>query len=238
MLLCAVGAAHATGRCDSSPPDADWFYLGAPRAPYQREAQLTLDAITRAFDPELFGQEPRCLRITVLGKDALDARSLKINRHERNRSGMVGFHSPTLGADNTVFVTPNGQIPLEVVMTHEVLHALSHRFSKEASRRRLVNLVEGSTDYLARELAVLMMGKHRDSLHSAYDGYVRFFQELMKRLGDEGPRLLADCYLRDGYLAFETAVDRTLGVSLGRAAQRLEHDDLRGALLELDTSDR
>lgn len=238
MLLCTVGAAHASGRCDVSPPHADWFYLGAPRAPYEREAALTLDAVTRAFDAELFGQEPRCLRITVLAKDALDERSRKIDRHDRGRGGMVGFHSPTLGADNTVFVTPNQEIPLEVVITHEVLHALSHRFSKEADRKRLVSFVEGATDYLARELAVLMMGKRRERLHSAYDGYVRFFQALTQRLGAEGPRLLADCYLRDGYLALETRVDRTLGISLGRAAQMLQHDDLRGALAEIGAPQR
>ena len=228
-----MGAAHATGRCDTSPPGADWFYLGAPRAPYEREAALTLDAINRAFDADLLGRGPRCLHITVLEKNALDERSRKINRHDRAGGGMVGFHSPTLGADDTVFVTPNQEIPLEVVMTHEVLHALSHRFSKEADRKRLVSFVEGATDYLARELAVLMMGKRRERLHSAYDGYVRFFQALMQRLGEEGPRLLADCYLRDGYLAFEARVDRTLGISLGRAAQLLQHDDLRGALTEL-----
>lgn len=122
-------------------------------------------------------------------------------------------------------------------MTHEAMHALSHRFSNEARRSRLVNLVEGSTDYITRELAVLMMGKRREALHSAYDGYVRFFQALMTRLGDEGPRLLADCYLRDGYVTFERSVDRMLGVRLGRAAQRLEHDDLRGALDEIGASD-
>lgn len=231
-LVFAATVARATP-CGHVPAGADWFFLSEAPRDYAIAAQHVLKAIREGLDPSMLARDPACLHVSILGD--LQARSARLS--SRRRSGLpsstIGFHLDKLGADNTVFVTPSDHVPLEIVMLHETLHALSHRFSREAQKRGFSNLVEGVTDYITRELAVLSLGHERARLHSGYDEYVRFVGALVKRLGVDGPQLLADCYLRDGYAAFEGQTDRRLRISLGGAAGQLQRDQVRAATASL-----
>ncbi len=220
-------------RCGSlPPPDAPWFFLGAPpEGAQQRPSLLAIDALTQAFGDQL----PRniaCIRIQILHRDGLADRYGKLDRRRGGGppAGVVGFHTPALGADSTVYVTPQSHIPLEAVITHEVLHALSHRYSMEAQRRRLSHMVEGATDWVTRELAAATLAIPKTEYHTGYDAYVAFFDALVKRLGTDGNAMLIDAYFRTGYYAFESEVDEKLGISLREAARSLEADDLRAAM--------
>ena len=219
--------------CGAPPPaDARWFYLGAPGdRPAATAARRALRAVIEAFDCEL-QRDPRCLHVEVLDDDALEQRYKRFGRRGPDAS-IVGFHNPKLGADTTVFVVPQPGQGLDVVILHEVLHALSHRFSSEASRRRLNHLVEGATEYLTRELAEVSLGVPRRAFKTGYGLYVAFYDALMARLGKEGPALLGGAYLGDGYDDFEREVDARLGPRLRSAGHALESDDLREALQRL-----
>ncbi len=219
--------------CGAPPPaEARWFYFGAPgdhaAAPAARRA---LQAILDAFDGDL-PRDPRCLHVEVLDEGAFEQRYKKIDR--RGSGGRaVGFHSAKLGVDSTVYVQPQPGQGLDVVILHEVLHAFSHRFSAEAGRRRLNHLVEGATEYLTRELAEASLGVPRKAFRTGYGDYVRFYDALMKRLGDNALPVLASAYLGDGYDAFEREVDRRLGPRLRECGHALEADDLGAALQRL-----
>lgn len=222
--------ALAAPRCGAPPPDgAPWFYLGEPGgSPHAAAARDALRAVLAAFEGATL-RDPRCLRVQVHAGEQLGASARRLSRHALP-SNTVGFHNPRLGADSTVFVTPNSSIPLAVVMVHEVLHALSHRFSSETQRRRLHHMNEGATQYITRSIVVSYLGHKRDSVRSGYDAYVQFYEALLRRLGGEGSRLLAEAYLSGGYDSFERDVDSRLGLSLRSAAQALERDDLAAAL--------
>lgn len=220
-------------RCGAPPPaEAEWMFLGAPpRGPHQRAALLATDALLAAFANQL-PRDIACIRVQILGDDGLSRRYGQVGRRTSKGPpiGLAGFHTPTLGADSTVYVTPQTHIPLEAVITHEVLHALSHRFSMEAQRRRLSHMVEGTTDWITRELAEASLGIPKRDYHTAYDGYVRFFDALVGRLGRDGHAILIDSYFRTGYYQLESEVDGALGVSLRESARALEEDDLGAAM--------
>jgi hypothetical protein len=194
-------------------------------------ARRALRANLDAFEGELL-HDPRCFQVEVLDDDALERRYRRIGRRGPGAS-IVGFHAPKLGADSTVFVVPQPGQGLEVVILHEVLHALSHRFSQEAARRRLNHLVEGATEYLTRELCAASLAIPRREFRTGYGDYLAFYDALMGRLGKEALSLLAAAYLGDGYDAFEREVDQRLGPRLREAGRALEGDDLRGALQRL-----
>jgi hypothetical protein len=191
-------------------------------------ARRAVAAIHDAFDGAL-PRDPDCLHVEVLDPASLDQRYRQLGRRGPQHA-IVGFHNPRLGADSTVFVLPVAEVPLEIVIVHEVMHALSHRFSMEANRRRLSHMVEGATEYLTRELAAASLGVSKKAFRSGYAAYVRFYERLIAALGDEGPAVLAGAYLGGGYDAFERDVDQRLGISLREAARALETDDLSAAL--------
>lgn len=219
--------------CGSPPPaGATWFYLGAPgNAEAAGAARRALAAINDAFEGAL-PRDPTCLHVEVLDTEELERRYKRLGRRGP-KVAIAGFHNPKLGADTTVFVLPVAGVPLEIVIVHEVLHALSHRFSLEAARRRLSHMVEGATEYLTRELAAASLGVPKKSFRSGYDAYVRFYERLVALLGERGLQLLAGAYLDGGYEAFEVDVDRRLGISLREAARALEADDVDVALQRL-----
>jgi hypothetical protein len=237
----AFGGAAAAGppgvpvatECGAPPPaGAGWFYLGAPgRAPAAQAARKALAALRGAFDEGL-PRDPSCLHLEILDTSSLNARYRRLG-HGADPPGIVGFHNRSLGSDSTVFVVPQPGQGLEVVIVHEVLHALSHRFSSEAGRRRLGHMVEGATEFLTRAIAGISLGIPEGEFRTGYGLYVEFYAALMRRLGDEGLQILTQAYFVDGYHAFEQRVDQRLGVSLRAAARKLEEDDLRGALLLL-----
>ena len=227
--LTSLSSNEIRKRCSALPPDdAAWFYLGAPDAAHARPALLALSAILAAFGDQL-PRDPACIKVEVLGERGLKGRFGKMDRHAPP-AGVVGFHTARLGTDSTVFVTPQPHLALEIVITHEVLHALSHRFSGEAQRRHLGHMVEGATDWVTRELADASLGVPRSAYHTGYDGYVAFFSALVKQLGTDGAAILIDAYFRNGYYDLEKEVDQKLGISLREAARALEVDDLRAAM--------
>ncbi len=229
-IAALVRSSAAAPRCGAAPPaDARWFYLGVPGEGRSAvAAQRALRAVLAAFD-DVLPREPACLKVEILDDGGLTDRYRRLGRR-RPDAAIVGFHNPKLGADGTVFVVPQPGQGLDVVIVHEVLHALSHRFSQEAGRRRLSHLVEGATELLTRSLAAASLGVAKDAFKTGYGPYVRFYDALLSRLGDGGLALLGACYLTRGYDAFEREVDERLGVSLRDAGRALEADDLPRAL--------
>jgi hypothetical protein len=220
--------------CGPRPAGASWFFLGAPGdADGADAARRALAAINDAFEGAL-PRDPSCLHVEVLDEANLDTRYRRFGRRGP-KYAIAGFHNPKLGADSTVFVLPIAQVPLEIVIVHEVMHALSHRFSMEANRRRLSHMVEGATEYLTRELAAASLGVPKKAFRSGYAAYVQFYERLVAALGDGGLQLLAGAYLDGGYDAFENDVNQRLGISLREAARALEADDLGVALHRLST---
>jgi hypothetical protein len=214
------------------PPGAGWFYLGDPGDhPAAADAGRALRALTDAFGGAL-ARDPACLHVEILDDGGLAQRYHRLAKRGP-KSSIVGFHTSKLGADSTVFVVPQPGQGLDVVIVHEVLHALSHRFSLEAQRRRLDPLVEGATEYLTRELAEASLGIRRRDFKTGYGAHLKFYTALVERIGPEGLGLLAACYLTDGYNAFERQVDTRLGISLRAAGRALQADDLAVALQRL-----
>lgn len=116
-------------------------------------------------------------------------------------------------------------------LVHELLHALSGRFTREADARGGRHLVEGVTQHLTMSTGTRLRAGGRGT---SYGMYVRFAARLGEALGDD---LLADCYFRQGYDALERAADRRLGRGrLARAVHHLEADDYRGAVRALGVS--
>ena len=129
--------ADSSPRCGAPPSGASWFYLGDPAGARNAvAAHRVYRAVMDAFDG-ILAHDPACLRVEVLDPDALRSRSRALDEHHGIDDNVVGFQSTKLGADNTVYVMPRAGQGVEVVMLHEVLHALSHRFSSEIRGRRL-----------------------------------------------------------------------------------------------------
>ena len=217
----------------AAPAGARWFYLGAPgdRGAEGVAARRALRALREAWGTR-FSHDPACLHVEILDDGALEQRYKRFGK-KGPPSQIVGFHNPKLGADSTVFVVPQPGQGLDVVILHEVLHALSHRFSLEAGRKRLNHLVEGATEYLTRALAEASLGIPKRAFRTGYGSYVAFYDALMARLGSDGLGQLGAAYLGDGYDAYEREVDTRLSTSLRAAGRALESDDLRSAVQRL-----
>lgn len=118
-------------------------------------------------------------------------------------------------------------------LTHELLHAMSRRFSGEAGRLGHHKLVEGMTQYLTLKTGIgdqlKQAGIRRRG--TAYGMYLRFAERLADVVGDE---LLAECFFRGGYGMLERSIDRALGRGrLARALAYLKQDDLGAAFKAL-----
>jgi hypothetical protein len=144
-------------------------------------------------------------------------------RHERLRG---------LEYRGVIYVDEN-HMEVRETLVHELLHALSRRFSGEAGRRGHHELVEGMTQYMTRQTGVTeelrAAGIRRRG--TAYGMYLRFAERLADALGDE---VVARCYFRAGFDELEREADRALGRGrLARALGHLKHDDLGAALKAL-----
>jgi hypothetical protein len=223
--------------CGAPPPvTSKWFYLGEPDSrvtPAEATAaRRVYQAVLDAFD-DVLSRDPGCLHVEVLDGDALRARSHDLDSRHDIPENVVGFHQTKLGADTTVYVVPRPGQGLDVVMLHEVLHAVSHRFSSETSRRRISVLAEGATEYLTRELAAVSFGIPKPRFQTGYGPYLKFYTVLIDALGKDGLPLLGQAYLIEGYDYFEKEVDQRLGMSLREAGRLLQAGDLRGALQQI-----
>ena len=173
------------------------------------------------------------------GVDASRVRIYLLDRKTLNQvdailSGRPVRHDRLRGLEyrGVVYLDEN-HIEVRETLTHELLHALSRRFSGEAGRRGHHTLVEGMTQYMTRQTGVSdelrAAGIRRRG--TAYGLYLRFAERLADVLGDE---VLARCYFQDGFLELEREADRALGKGrLARALGHLKQDDLGAALKAL-----
>lgn len=174
-----------------------------------------------------FGVDASRVPIYVLDKKTL-------NQVDAILSGRTVRHDRLRGLEYKGVVYLDAQhIEMRETLTHELLHALSRRFSGEAYRRGHPELVEGMTQYMTRQTGVtdeLRAGGMRRR-GTAYGMYVRFAERLADVLGDE---VVAQCYFRGGFVELEREMDRAVGRGrLARALERLKDDDLGAALRAL-----
>ncbi len=164
---------------------------------------------------------------TAYQVDGSDVPTVVLDNHSfdklfRTQSGkspkfVLAFHSK-----GTIYVRKSVFRLTERVLLHELLHALSPRFTEEAAEDGLRNLVEGTTDYLTHQIYPPPRGV-RGRPRSAYGHYERFVALVVARVG---AKFVADCYFKNGYDALEKAVDAQLQPgALRTAASHLEVDD-------------
>lgn len=174
-----------------------------------------------------YGVDPSAVPVYVLDKKSL-------GQVDALLSGRPGYRDRLRGLEYQGVVYLDGQhIEVRETLTHELLHALSRRFSGEANRVGHHELVEGMTQYMTRQTGVTdelrAAGIRRRG--TAYGMYMRFAERLADALGDD---VIADCYFRGGFAALEREADRALGKGrLDRALAHLKRDDLGGALKAL-----
>jgi hypothetical protein len=211
----------------SAPTNRSWFYLGYPGA--GRFAKSSRE-VARALEKEL-GIDARCVKVIVLPHEDLVGRYRTLShRAPLGPTGtrIDGFHQPVLGTDSTVFVEDVPEPLFQIVLTHEVLHTYSHRFSSEAGNRRLSHLVEGVTEWFTRRTASRQLGVHEARFPTGYRAYLAFADRLAHLVGAE---VLERCFLRDGYLKLEHEAAGARGEpTLREAARALQGDDARAAI--------
>jgi hypothetical protein len=105
----------------------------------------------------------------------------------------------------------------KTIVAHEILHALSQRFSREARQRGYGNLIEGVTDYFTHKVIPARRLGEAGFPRSAYGRFEQTAAELAALVGDD---VLADCYFRRGFDALERAVDAKGGEGRMAAAAR------------------
>lgn len=174
-----------------------------------------------------FGVDASRVPVYVLDKK-------RLNQVDAVLSGRAVRHDRLRGLEyrGVVYLDAH-HIEVRETLTHELLHALSRRFSGEASRQGHHALVEGMTQYMTRQTGVAgelrAAGIRRRG--TAYGMSMRFAERLADLLGDE---VVARCYFQAGFLALEREADRALGKGrLARALGHLKRDDLGAALRAL-----
>ena len=174
-----------------------------------------------------YGVDPSRVPVYVLDKKQL-------GQVDALLSGRPGYRDRLRGLEyQGVVYLDAGHIEVRETLTHELLHALSRRFSAEANRAQHHELVEGMTQYMTSQTGVTdelrAAGMRRRG--TAYGMYLRFAERLADALGDD---VVADCYFRGGFDELERQADRALGKGrFRRALGYLKQDDLGGALKAL-----
>lgn len=151
------------------------------------------------------------------------------------RSHAMGVSVEGFAFDGVVYVKKGGLFGISAkTLTHELLHALSPRFTREAHAHGKSNLIEGVTEFFTlRATPPEKLPRGVRVRKSVYGAYTQFAGQLAAIVGAE---VLADCYFEKGYVALERAVDRRVGKGrLRRATKFLQVDDLDGALQALET---
>jgi hypothetical protein len=167
--------------------------------------------------------EARDVPVYVVDRRTLAQLERSISRRDRAHPRLRGFvHRGVvyLGGDHA---------EVNETLTHELLHALSGRFTRQAHARGHSVFVEGVTQYLTRETGVGAQFKSRGLRRrgSAYGMYLRFAERIADVVGDD---VLAASYFHHGLDHLEREVDRVVGPGrLARALRHLDRDDLGGA---------
>jgi hypothetical protein len=137
----------------------------------------------------------------------------------REMSGRPADRVAGFELGGVVYVRNHVMTVNRTIVAHEILHALSGRFAREAQARGHKNLIEGVTDHLAHQIAPQRGYRQSGFPRSAYGGFEALAAELAATVGEE---VLASCYFRRGYLALERAYDARRGRgSLERAARAI-----------------
>jgi hypothetical protein len=217
---------------------------------------VALEGITAAsprFDPATLGPPTRASAVGQTGllasrwvEDAYGGYGLDVDRipiyvlpgnefdatYRRfgGRGGGMNVSVDGFAYQGVVFVRKGGLFGISAkTLTHELLHALSTRFTNEAQSHGNGNLIEGVTELFTRRACPPeKLPRGVRVRKSVYGAYAQFAAELAALIGIEE---LARCYFEKGYLALEALIDRRVGKRrFRRAARFLEADDLQGAL--------
>jgi hypothetical protein len=139
--------------------------------------------VVRDID-RVFGVDVSQVPTYVLDKKAFERKYAKTGGRTGGRSRfLMGFeYRGRVYLRNALF-----KVNREII-THELLHAVSTKFSLGANAIGQHHLLEGVTDYLTHKI-VADQGTGR--LQSSYRGYERFVAHLARGVGD---KFLAECY--------------------------------------------
>lgn len=146
----------------------------------------------------------------------------------RMRSGwqLHGFE-----LDGHVFVRRGIGGISDEVLTHECLHAMSEKFSREAHARGIVALVEGTTQYFTLQVLAARPSDRRLRVqrNRTYVAYTELADALATLVGED---FLREAYLGGGFVKLCQRVDtlRKQRHVLERAASALDHQDERAAV--------
>jgi hypothetical protein len=198
------------------------FYLGDPiQGPLGEQAYKVGGAIATEL-----GLDATDVIIHVVDSQELARLHRRIGGRKGATFELEGFH-----LDGHAFLRRSLGFVKDSTFVHEVLHALSEKFSAEAHRRGYRNLVEGITEYFTRKVIVnqfqITPQTSRRSFKTYVD-YTSFAEAIAHVVGTERLRM---SFFGQGYVSLERAVDARLGTrTFERASWFLEKGDLAGAL--------
>jgi hypothetical protein len=175
------------------------------------EAPGVVGAIGKTIGPALrFGVDPSDVPTVVLdGRRFADL--------YRRISGRAATRVTGFEYRGVIHVRDHVLAVNKTIVAHEILHALSQRFSREARARGYGNLIEGVTDYFTHKVIPARRLGEAGFPRSAYGRFEATAAELAALVGDD---VLADCYFRRGFDALERAVDAKGGAGRMAAAAR------------------
>ena len=219
-----AGRRAAGAAATAAVPRAVRAELGAP-VPLRRlrgglgEAGREVAALLRS----MWAVDASEVPVYLVDRRTLGRIERRISRRDRAHPRLRGF------AYRGVIYVDEHHAEVVETLTHELLHALSARFTREAHARGHAVFVEGVTQYLTRETGVAADLKRRGLRRrgSAYGMYLRFAERIADVVGDE---VLAESYFHRGLHHLEREVDRVVGPGrMARALRHLDRDDLGGA---------
>jgi hypothetical protein len=171
-----------------------------------------------------------CLRLVLADRKGLATRSAALDPYHRApRVTILGFHHPGLNTDDLVFVERRADGTVDdVTLLHEMIHGMtSFTFRAQVRKRRVTNLLEGITEYLARKIVGERLGQQRKEWGSAYGGYVSFVEALVERIGEPS---LVGRFFHGTFAELEQDASATLDPgTLGEALRALQRNDVETA---------
>jgi hypothetical protein len=190
----------------------------APSASADRISEMRVAVEKRLKDT--FQVDARHVPIVILGNKAFNERFKKMAGSDPRL--VSAFH-----VKGTVYVRKNMFRLSDRILAHELLHAMSIRFTNEAAEFGFRGVIEGTTDYLTHRMYPPVAFRQRGRLKSAYGHYENFARRIAELVGDP---VITACYFEEGFFALEAAVDKKERAGTLRAAARLlEVGDVTGA---------
>lgn len=216
-----------------------------PAAGQAADPRLRVDVRTERTAPTVLGRAagPRGVvtrEIVALVKKHFGVDASRVPVHIVDRRGLAAAYRRISGRPmkgrvrgfehgGTVYIDGD-HLDFPETLTHELLHALSTRFSSQAGARGHHALVEGITQHLTMTTGIdqRLADRGLKRRGSAYGIYVRFAERLSELVGRDR---LIDCYFERGYHALIRTVDGIAGPgAMTRAAGHLAQGDYAAAL--------